>query len=207
MSVGKISLPLMRTYTRYGFYNLTCMTTITSKESDFEHLFSTYKIKFTNFAFLYVKDKAIAEDIVIDSFVYFWENKHRLVSEDNIPAYILTMIKHKCLNHLKRQQLHQAIVDNMVSHSQWELSTRISTLEACEPYHVFSEEIKLIVSNTLKKMSKQTELVFRMSRMNNMSHKEIAEKMNMSAKSVEFHIAKVLKKLRHQLKDYLCTLF
>lgn len=181
------------------------ITMATLNESNFGELFSTYKTKFSNFAFLYVKDEAVAEDIVVDSFVYFWEHKAHLDSNENVPAYILTMIKHQCLNYLKRQQLHQTIIENMMSHSQWELSTRIATLEACEPYDIFSEEIQRIIDKTLRKMSRQTEMIFRMSRMRNMSHKEIAEEMKMTTKSVEFHISKVLKRLRLQLKDYLCV--
>ena len=56
-------------------------------------------------------------------------------------------------------------------------------------------------------MPPQTREVFMMSRFQNKSNKEIAESMNISVKSVEYHITKTLKVLRVALKDYLPIFF
>ena len=44
----------------------------------------------------------VAEDIAIASLMYYWENRGKLAADSNVPAYILTVIKHKCLNYLQR---------------------------------------------------------------------------------------------------------
>ena len=82
----------------------------------------------------------VAEDIVIDSLVYYWENRERLDENTNIPAYVLTVVKHKCLNYLQQQQIHKDIEESIQSHAEWELSTRIATLEACNPSELFNAE-------------------------------------------------------------------
>lgn len=170
----------------------------------FDELFTTYKGRFVRFAQTYVRDTAIAEDFVIDSLIYYWENRHKLEEEvNNVPAYVLTVIKHKCLNYLQHQSLHEEVIDTMISHAQWELNTRIATLEACEPYELFVAEAQEIVKTTLARLPERTREIFVLSRMQNLSHKEIAEKLDITTKGVEFHIAKALKELRIGLKDYL----
>ena len=84
-----------------------------------------------------------------------------------------------------------------------ELSTRISTLEACNPDEIFSEEVESIVRETLDLLPEQTRRIFLLSRFENKSNKEIAEEMKISIKGVEYHISKALKVLRVSLKDYL----
>ena len=114
-----------------------------------------------------------------------------------------TVIKHKCQNHLQQQQIHKDIEENIQSHAEWELSTRIATLEACNPNELFNAEAMEIVNRTLAKLPARTREIFIMSRMKNMSHKEIAAKLDITTKGVEFHISKALKELRISLKDYL----
>ncbi len=172
----------------------------------FNQLFSEYKGKFIRFSQYYLRDNVVAEDIVMDALMYYWENRSQLPEDTNIPAYVLTIVKHKCLNYLKRQQLHQQVTDNILSHEQWKLSTNIATLEACEPYELFSSEIQEIVDRTIERMSPRTRQIFTLSRIRNMPHKEIAESLGMTVKGVEFHVAKALKLLRIELKDYLYIL-
>jgi RNA polymerase sigma-70 factor (ECF subfamily) len=59
-----------------------------------------------------------------------------------------------------------------------------------------------IVRRTLAGLPAQTRRIFSLSRYENKSYKEIAAECGMSVKGVEFHIAKALKILRQNLKDY-----
>lgn len=70
----------------------------------FNKFFIDYQQRFVHFACTYVHDEAVAEDFVIESMMYYWENKDRLPADTNIPAYVLTTIKHKCIDHLRHQQ-------------------------------------------------------------------------------------------------------
>ncbi|MEO3239457.1 sigma factor, partial [Parabacteroides distasonis] len=69
-----------------------------SDENMFSEIYREYKARFIYFAWTYVRDEFIAEDLVVESFMYYWENRRTLVNQLNIPAYILTVIKNKCLN-------------------------------------------------------------------------------------------------------------
>lgn len=176
------------------------------KKSDlatFNKLFTDYKDRFVRFATAYVHDSAVAEDFVIDSLIYYWENRSRLGDDVNVPAYVLTTIKHKCLNYLQHLRLHEEVAENIVNHAQWELQTRISTLEACEPNDLFTSEAQEIVDRTLASLPDRTRQIFMLSRVQNQSYQEIAQQFEISSKGVEFHIAKALKALKVNLKDYL----
>ena len=63
----------------------------------FNKLFAEYHGLFVRFANTYLQDEAAAEDIAVEGIMYYWENRHSLSSDSNIPAYILEAIKHKCL--------------------------------------------------------------------------------------------------------------
>lgn len=168
----------------------------------FNQLFTEYQGRFIRFAQTYVRDMAIAEDFTVEALMYYWENRKTLPDHTNVPAYVLTIIKHKCLNHLQHLRVREEASARLRDHAQWELNTRISTLRACEPHELFTLEAQLIVDRTLAGMPDQTRKIFIMSRYENKSHKEIAELTGMTTKGVEFHINKVLKELRVNLKDY-----
>ena len=79
----------------------------------FNQFFIEYQQRFVHFACTYVRDEVVAEDFVIESMMYYWENKDRLPADTNIPAYVLTTIKHKCIDHLRHQQVHQEASDEL----------------------------------------------------------------------------------------------
>lgn len=168
----------------------------------FNQLFTDYKMRFVHFANTYVNDSMMAEDIVIESLLYYWENRDNLAPDSNVPAYILTIIKHACLNYLQRLRTGEEIIEYLKDCDTWELNLRIATLEACNPEKLFSAEVQSIVEKSLQKLPEQTRDIFIRSRYHMQSHKEIAASLGVSTKTVEFHITKALKVLRIALKDY-----
>lgn len=126
----------------------------------FNELFTIYKGRFVRFAQTFTRDATIAEDIVIDSLIYYWEHRTELNKESNIPAYVLTVIKHKCLNYLQHKTVIKEVSEQLYEHAQWELNTRIATLEACEPYEIFAAEAQKIVNDTLDLLPERTREIF-----------------------------------------------
>lgn len=169
----------------------------------FNHFVNEYQQRFIRFASTYLRDEMGAEDIVMESFMYYWENRNRLPENVNSPAYVLTTVKHKCIDKLRQQQMGQEVLGDHGELYSWELASRIVTLENFEPHEVFTDEIRLLVEKALGKLPEQTRRIFFMSRYENKTHNEIADSQGMTTKGVEFHISKALKLLRLELKDYL----
>ncbi|WP_286083846.1 RNA polymerase sigma-70 factor [Parabacteroides goldsteinii] len=174
-----------------------------SEIKEFNKLFSNYQGIFIRFANTYIQDEDTAEDIVVDSLVYYWENRHSLSSNSNIPAYIMEVVKHKSLNYLRNQRIREDIEQNLWTHMDRVRRLKITTLEACDPEELFSSEAQRLINETLESLPEKTRTIFIMSRYENKSHKEIAEHLDLSTKSIEFHITKALSVLRKRLKDYL----
>lgn len=170
---------------------------------NFNQLFNEYNERFIRFAFGYVKERAVAEDFVSEAFMTYWENRQELSSDSNPPAYILTIIRNKCLNHLQHLKTRHRIKEEIQSHSNWVLQTKITTLEACDPDFIFSEEIQELIHSALQKLPEKTRHVFLLSRDHGLTYKEIADKINLSQKAIEFHVSKALVQLRISLKDFL----
>lgn len=173
---------------------------------NFNKLFNDYYQQFVYFALGYVKDEEKAQDIVSEAFYIYWEKRDLLLQDANTPSYILTIVKNKCLNNLKHKKIKLKATQEISDHAQWVLNTKINTLEACNPGNIFSEEILQIIDSTLDKLPAKTKQVFKLSRFENLSHREIAQELQFSTKAVEYHITKALNKLRINLKDFLTIL-
>ena len=172
----------------------------------FNILYTRYYKKAFLFTKSFVHDESVAEDIVSDALIKLWEIL-KIKETDHADALLLTILKNKSLDHLKHEAIKAEALHSMSSMSQRELEIRISTLQACDPEEIFSEEVKKIIADTLATLPGQTRHIFIMSRFQNRSNKEIAEQLGISVKGVEYHITKALKPLRLRLKDYLPVLY
>ncbi|WP_229095366.1 RNA polymerase sigma-70 factor [Alistipes sp. D31t1_170403_E11] len=168
----------------------------------FNRLFGEYQQRFIRFAVSYIADPVVAEDIVMESFVAAW-GRRDMLSVGSFPPYALTIIKNKCLNHLRAQDVRTRAAENIHSHGARMLRTRIATLQACDPEELFSEEARRLVDRTLDALPERTREIFVRSRFRGQSYKEIAAEMGTTVKSVEFEVSKAMKLLRVALKDYL----
>ena len=65
---------------------------------EFDRLYSEYKSRFIVIAYALLRDKTLAEDLVTDSFLLLWEKRREIqLSQDEFPAYILGIVRHKCI--------------------------------------------------------------------------------------------------------------
>ncbi|MDR1406756.1 MAG: RNA polymerase sigma-70 factor [Tannerella sp.] len=173
----------------------------------FNRLYANYRKRFVRFAHTYVRDLAVAEDIAADAFVHYWENSDALAQDTNAPAYVLGVVRNKCLTYLQHVRVREEVEENLKNHADWEWRMRMEMLEACDPKELFTAEIQEIVDRTLASLSEQTRRIFMMSRYRNLSYREIADQTGMTVKGVEFHLSKALKRLKISLKDYISLFF
>ncbi len=171
--------------------------------TEFGKLFSEYKPRFVAFAYRYVRDANTAEDLVADSFMAFWEAKDKLTAEVNIPAYILAIVRNRCLNHLSAELRHLKAEKKIHTTQQRLLEADLRSLSVCDPDKLFSEEINLILERAVGQMPEMTRKVFMGSRFDGKSYKEISEELGIAITHVNFEIRRALNILRIEFKDYL----
>lgn len=172
--------------------------------SDFEDLFLRYKPWLTVVARSYVRDQMAAEDIVMDAFERLLEHQtHEGCEPRHLSAYMLTVVKNRCLNYLRDQRRHMAAHQGIHSDAQRLVAQRIATLETLNPDEVFMTEVAEIIGRELDRMPEATRRAFLASRFHDHSHAQIAEELGLNPRQVESMIARVTKTLRAALRDYM----
>lgn len=172
-------------------------------EKEFQHIYERFYRRSFLFAKSYVHNDLVAEDIAVEAILKYWELVRVQETSKESEALLVTILRNKAIDYLRREMLHEATLAQMSETSMRDLQLRISSLESCDPSELFSTEIRQIMRQTLVQMPKQTRRIFELSRYENKSVKEIALETGLSPKAVEYHITKALKALRVSLKDYL----
>ncbi len=170
--------------------------------NSFSTLYTDYYRKAFLFAKSYVHDEVAAEDIASDVLLKMWT----ILKEEQMEfskLLLFKMLKNRALDYLRHQLVESEALRQMTARQQQELEFRFSTLEACDPDEILSNEVERIMMKTLATLPLQTRQIFEMSRFETKNNKDIADELGVSIKAVEYHITKSLKVLRVALKDYL----
>ncbi|MDP4208776.1 MAG: RNA polymerase sigma-70 factor [Bacteroidota bacterium] len=164
-------------------------------EKAFETLFRTYYKSLCFFVFKLTKDTSAAEEIVQDLFFHIWDNRASLQLTTSIKSYLYKAAHNNSLRYLR----HQKVV------AGYETNVKASPQHAVEMPENYAEtgEIMHIISETINHVPERTREIFELNRNEGLKYQEIAERMNISVKTVEAHISGLLKLLRQNLKDYL----
>ena len=168
----------------------------------FSDIYNNYYKRSFLFVKSYVRDDMVAEDIVSEALIRFWETTKKETVEHPM-SLLLAILKNGALNYLKHQTVKDSATESISSKMIRDLNYRITTLQACDPEEIYSSEITGIVEKNLQSLPEQTRRIFEMSRYESIPVKEIAQELSLSTKSVEYHITKALKLLRVALKEYL----
>lgn len=164
-------------------------------KKSFSFIFSKYYKDLVHFAFTFTKDTETAEEIVQDVFVKFWENRHFIHISLSLKSYLLKATQNKCLDWLKRQKIKE--------HYK-EVAPYITLLsENNTDQYILLSELQANLDKALNSLPEDVAEAFRLSRFADLKYNEIAEKQNVSVRTVEVRISKALQLLREALKDNL----
>ncbi|MFP4060668.1 MAG: RNA polymerase sigma-70 factor [bacterium] len=159
----------------------------------YEELFRLYYPRLVVLAMRYLKRKDLAEEKVQDVFLQIWEKKESLTIK-NVPSYLYRATVNECLQYIR----HEKIVDE---HAKKTGETKMT--RSFQPEEIyFSREIEEITRKTLDSLSKINKKIFLLNRNEGLTYREIAEKLNLSVKTIEAHMTVVLKTFRKVLKDF-----
>lgn len=168
--------------------------------SEFNRFFVDYQERLVHFASAYIRNQAVAEDCVIEALTSLWLKRDSLPEELNMLSWVLTVVRNKCIDYLRKEQKHLH-PDN--SDKSWAYQERMAALENFDPKEIFSTEIRQIIDATLNSLPEQTRQIFVLSTYENKRHSDIAKATNLTAAGVEYHIYKAKAALRVALRDYL----
>lgn len=160
--------------------------------SAFERLFHQYYSPLCRYSEGFVGDRAQAEDVVQDTFVYFWEKRSRIELKVSIVACLYTAVRYRSLRILENQvrmQRHFLQLSEYIDHL---LNSGYSEEEEKK-----IEKIRAV----MQELPPQCLKVFVMSALEGKKYSEIASKLSISVNTVKTHMTKAYKILREELRD------
>jgi len=170
----------------------------------FVHVVEVYQDRLLHFSLHYLNDKEFARDVVQDVFSIIWEDHEKFHKVDNLSSWLFTLAKNQCLKKIE----HLKVCQKHISKIQYRyLDLTRDSLNQLDTSPLIFSEINSIIKQTLAKLPPQTRCIFEMSRFENKKNLEIADELDISIKTVEAGITKVLKLLRPALKQYLPIVF
>jgi RNA polymerase sigma-70 factor (ECF subfamily) len=154
-----------------------------------EKLYEKYYEPLCNFAYLFLKDTKLTEEIVDDVFINIWKKRKYLTIHSNPRAYLYRSAHNGVMSHLRKNNPGFSTYETVENSREHTTTFSPETL-------MIREEIADKIVSLLDKLPVQAGLVFRMHKMDGLRYKEIAEILNISVKTVENHMGRALKIFR-----------
>ncbi len=165
----------------------------------FRFFFDRYYSDLCNFVNLYLRDPLVAEDIVQDIFVYFWDKRSKISLETSVKAYLFIASKNKSLNHLRnvrRKHIFQEQYKN----------SDIKVVEISDE-QIDAAQIRQVMHHAVEQLPARVRQVFLLGKEQKMTYGQIAEELGISEKTVENQMGLALKKIRLELRPFYNKIF
>lgn len=151
----------------------------------FHSFFLKYYPKVQKFILFFVKSEAVAEDLSQDIFLHIWNNRDSLLAIQSLDSYMYRMAKNKAINYLSHKKVEEDYALSQQFVQEYSIDEEID-----------AKELEFLIQLTIERMPEQRRCIFIMSRVEHMKNAEIADKLNLSIKTVEMHITLALKQIR-----------
>lgn len=159
----------------------------------FNEVYSCYYQQLCAFCSNYVSHEE-AEDIVQDLMYYLWEKRNTWNENLSLKSFLFTAAKNRAFNIITHNQTTVRIYEDY----QTKMKKEISSLDETPQTELFA-----IYTKTLKELSEEQLQAYLMSRYKHMTHKEIADALNVSVQTVNYRIGKALDLFRIKMKKFL----
>ena len=166
----------------------------------FKYFFDRYYNDLCNFVYIYLHDQVLSEEIVQDIFVYFWENKGKLQINTSVKSFLFSASKFKSLN-LLRDTANQKRIVKTIGKAEPLIT------QGQDDSYIDTDEFKKILDAAIDQLAPKCREIFRLSKQEELSNKEIAERLGISVKTVENQMTIALKKLREYLMPFRGKIF
>jgi RNA polymerase sigma-70 factor (ECF subfamily) len=137
-------------------------------------------------AYHVLKDKQICEDIIQELFIKLWNNRYNTRITVSLKAYLYASIRYEVYRQIRTGAVRGDIYDDV-----------LQRIHAPAVYdNIEYKELTARISSIVSTLPEKCREVYKLSREECLSHKEIASQLNISTKTVENHLTKALRQLR-----------
>jgi len=158
----------------------------------FETLFRKYYRYLCTVADRFCHDRDTAEEIVQDLFCKIWEKKQEILIRTSVKSYLIKAVYFNTINRVKQQRKDIELDAIYFREAEGYRAEEIVELT----------EVSELVAAALSRLPAKGQLIFRLSRFEGLTYKEIAARLDISVKTVEAYMGQALRLFRESMKDY-----
>lgn len=149
-----------------------------------------FKLLFKH-AFVRLKNEDASKDLIQELFTHLWYKHESLQPDRNISNYLYTAVRNRIFDLISRENIESKYIA--------QLPQNIDTAECITDHMVRESQLRQLINKEIQGLPPKMREVFELSRNENLSHKEIAERLNLNEQSVRSHIKNALRILRVKL--------
>jgi RNA polymerase sigma-70 factor (ECF subfamily) len=173
------------------------MVRLESDKEAFEKLFREYYKRLHGFAYSYVKQFELAEDVVQTVFLRIWSQRESWDPPGTVKHYLFAAVRNESLNRIRQNRLVSIKEDDVI--------------ECFEEYHSSTsdsseyEELQQKIQCGIAALPPRCREIFLLSRRSGLTYTEISDHLDISINTVNTQMGRALKYLRDFMSDYLKT--
>ena len=144
--------------------------------SAFDLLYGAYSLKLYRFALSVLKSKEDSEEVVQITFLKIWEKRKSIDSQQTFKSFLFTMAYNVSMDLLRQRLKEKKYKENILNRA----SSNYNLEEAIEFGNLLEHVEQIVKELPTRKLE-----IYQLSRVNHLSYNEIAERLNISVKTVE----------------------
>lgn len=160
-------------------------------EAAFDSLYWAYSSYLYNFIHSILYDKSLAEDLTQNVFLKIWEKRDGIIPEQGIEAYLFTIARNLVYKETEKSLLSSAVMEL--------LSGQMADQDSMMEENLEAESLQEYIRQLVEQMPVARREIFKLSRYEHLSNKEIAARLNLSEKTVETQLYRALSFLKQHL--------
>lgn len=165
-------------------------------ETAFREFYKDNVFKLFQFAFAFVQNKELAEEVVNDVFLKLWQRRNILDTIGNLNVYLYVSVRNTASNYLRRDMRRKLPDLDHLTVSHFYLSP--------DPEQVMiTDELRKTIEQSINQLPPRCKLIFKLVKEDGLSGNEVADILRLSYKTVHAQLTIALKKLEQDLQPSL----
>jgi len=162
----------------------------------FVEIYNRYWSRLFSTAYNRLRDEEACKEIVQDIFTVFWSKRHELVFKVGLSNYLFRSVKLQVIDHLRKESVRKS----------YRMRYRDEAYDDSNQQWIMLRDLQQSLDALVEGLPDKCKSVYRLSRIEHRSNREIAKILNISEKTVEGHLTKAMNLLRIKLSHFLLLL-